>query len=263
MRGGVDIVSRNCIFREKTASSLSFWGKLWYTGDGRKLPERMTEMDVTIKALLDLSRSLAGKRLAGLQYPWEALEHIKDWILEIGAGLDPAEYEERGPEVWVHRTAKVAPTAYLGGPCIIGPETEVRHGAFIRGSALVGAGCVVGNSVELKNVILFDGVQTPHYNYVGDSILGYKAHMGAGSITSNVKADKALVVIRDGERRIETGRKKVGAMLGDFAEIGCNAVLNPGTVIGRHTNVYPTSCVRGAVPADSIYKTNGVIAPKE
>ena len=153
----------------------------------------------------------------------------------------------------------VAPTAYLGAPCIIGPETEVRHCAFIRGSALVGAGCVVGNSVELKNVILFDSVQTPHYNYVGDSILGYKSHMGAGSLTSNVKSDKTLVVIRDGEARYETGRKKVGAILGDFVEIGCNSVLNPGTVIGRHTNVYPTSSVRGAVPAESIYKRAGEI----
>ena len=227
------------------------------------MPERMDDMDLRISALFDLSHSLAGERLAGLQYPWEALGEIKGWILELGARLDPSEYETREPGIWVHKTAKVAPTAYLGGPCIIGPETEVRHCAFIRGSALVGAGCVTGNSVELKNVILFDGVQVPHYNYVGDSILGYKAHMGAGSITSNVKADKALVIIRDEETRIETGRKKVGAFLGDFAEIGCNAVLNPGTVIGRHTNVYPTSCVRGAVPPESIYKVSGVIAPKK
>lgn len=220
-------------------------------------------MDVTTKELLDLSHSLAGEWLAGFTYPWEALEGIKDFILTLGEGLDPLEYERREPGVWVHKTAKTAPTAFLGGPCIIGPETEVRHCAFIRGSALVGAGCVVGNSVELKNVILFDGVQTPHYNYVGDSILGYKAHMGAGSVTSNVKSDKTLVVVRSGQERFPTGRKKVGAFLGDFAEIGCNSVLNPGTVIGRHTNVYPTSCVRGAVPAGSIYKTGGVIAPKK
>lgn len=157
----------------------------------------------------------------------------------------------------------MAPTAYLGAPCIIGPETEVRHGAFVRGSALVGASCVVGNSVELKNVILFDGVQTPHYNYVGDSILGYKSHMGAGSITSNVKSDKTLVAVRDGERRIETGRKKFGAVLGDYVEIGCNSVLNPGTVIGRDTHVYPVSSVRGAVPPASIYKKEGVIVPRK
>ena len=219
-------------------------------------------MDVTTKALLDLSHSLAGEWLAGFTYPWEALSGVKDFILALGARLDPEEYERRAPEVWVHKTAKVAPTAFLGGPCVIGPDTEVRHCAFIRGSALVGAGCVVGNSVELKNVILFDGVQTPHYNYVGDSILGYKAHMGAGSITSNVKSDKTLVVIHNGGEELETGRKKVGAILGDFAEIGCNSVLNPGTVIGRRTNVYPTSCVRGAVPAESVYKTGGIITPK-
>lgn len=220
-------------------------------------------MDVTVKALLDLSHSAAEDYLAGFRYPWEALEGVKDFILTLGAALDAGEYERRGEDVWVHRTARIAPTAFLGGPCVIGPETEVRHCAFIRGSALVGAGCVVGNSVELKNVILFDGVQVPHYNYVGDSILGYKAHMGAGSITSNVKSDKTLVVIHNGAERLETGRKKVGAFLGDFAEIGCNSVLNPGTVVGRHTNVYPTSCVRGAVPAESIYKTGGVIAPKK
>ena len=220
-------------------------------------------MDITTRALLDLSHSLAGGWLAGFAFPWEALDGIKEFILTLGPQLEPEGYEQREPGVWVHRTAKVAPTAFLGSPCIIGPETEVRHCAFIRGSALVGAGCVVGNSVELKNVILFDGVQVPHYNYVGDSILGYRAHMGAGSITSNVKSDKTLVVIHNGTERIETGRKKVGAFLGDFAEIGCNSVLNPGTVIGRHTNVYPTSCVRGAVPAESVYKTGGVIVPKK
>ena len=216
-------------------------------------------MELKTTELLDLSHSLAGTYLARFEYPWQALEGIKELILTLGPTLPGEEYEERAPQVWVHRTAVVAPTAYLGAPCIIGPETEVRHCAFIRGSALVGAGCVVGNSVELKNVILFDSVQTPHYNYVGDSILGYKSHMGAGSLTSNVKSDKTLVVIRDGEARYETGRKKVGAILGDFVEIGCNSVLNPGTVIGRHTNVYPTSSVRGAVPAESIYKRAGEI----
>ena len=167
------------------------------------------------------------------------------------------------PTVWVHETATVAPTAFLGAPCIIGPGTEVRHCAFIRGSALVGANCVVGNSVELKNVILFDNVQVPHYNYVGDSILGYKSHMGAGSLTSNVKSDKTLVVVKDGSEQIETGLKKFGAMLGDFVEVGCNSVLNPGTVIGRHTNIYPTSCVRGVVPENSIWKTGGVVVCKK
>lgn len=211
-------------------------------------------MDVTIKALLDLSHSAAGDYLAGFQYPWEALDGVKDFILTLGSGLSPEEYERRGKDVWVHKTARVAPTAFLGGPCVIGPETEVRHCAFIRGSALVGAGCVVGNSVELKNVILFDGVQVPHYNYVGDSILGCRAHMGAGSITSNVKSDKTLVVIHNGAERLETGRKKVGAFLGDFAEIGCNSVLNPGTVIGRNSRVYPLSSVRGYVPGNMIFK---------
>ena len=184
-------------------------------------------------------------------------------ILTLGAALPEEDYDHPLPGVWVHKSAQVAPTAYLGAPCIIGPETEVRHGAFVRGSALVGASCVVGNSVELKNVILFDGVQTPHYNYVGDSILGYKSHMGAGSITSNVKSDKTLVAVRDGERRIETGRKKFGAVLGDYVEIGCNSVLNPGTVIGRDTHVYPVSSVRGAVPPASIYKKEGVIVPRK
>lgn len=181
-------------------------------------------------------------------------------IVTLGENLGE-NYTQTAPQVWVHNTAKVAPTAYLGAPCIIGANTEVRHCAFIRGSALVGDNCVVGNSVELKNVILFDNVQTPHYNYVGDSILGYKSHMGAGSITSNVKSDKTPVVIH-GENPIQTEQKKVGAMLGDFVEVGCNSVLNPGTVIGRNSNVYPLSCVRGVVPANSIYKTGGVIVTK-
>ena len=220
-------------------------------------------MKLTIPDLLDLSHTLAGEYLAQFTYPWEALAGISDWVRQLGSHLDPAEYEQRAAEVWVHKTAQVAPSAYLGAVCIIGPETEVRHGAFVRGSALVGAGCVVGNSVELKNVILFDGVQVPHYNYVGDSILGYKSHMGAGSITSNVKADKKPVVIKDGPAHYETGRKKVGAALGDFADIGCNSVLNPGTIIGRHTSVYPLSSVRGAVPPDCIYKAAGSIAERQ
>ena len=218
-------------------------------------------MNLNTTGLFDLSHTLAGDWLARFEYPWQALDGIKDLILSIGPTLGEG-YEERAPQVWVHESAKVAPTAFLGAPCIIGPDTEVRHCAFIRGSALVGADCVVGNSVELKNVILFDSVQVPHYNYVGDSILGYKSHMGAGSITSNVKSDKTLVTVKDGAERIETGRKKFGAMLGDFVEVGCNSVLNPGTVIGPRSNVYPLSCVRGAVPADSIYKTGGVIVPK-
>ena len=216
----------------------------------------------TIKDLYDLDHTLAADYLSKFTYPWEALKGIKDLILQIGPTLDPEEYTEASEHVWVHKTATVFPSAYLGAPCIIGPNTEVRHGAFIRSSALVGADCVVGNSVELKNVILFDHVQTPHYNYVGDSILGYYSHMGAGSITSNVKADKKLVVVHNGTEQIETGIKKFGAMLGDHVEVGCNSVLNPGTVIGRNSNVYPTSCVRGVVPENSIYKNNGVIAEK-
>ena len=216
----------------------------------------------TINDLYDLDHTLAKDYLAQFTYPWEALKGIKDFILQLGPTLDPEEYEEVSENVWVHKTAKVFPSAYLGAPCIIGPNTEVRHCAFVRGSALVGADCVVGNSVELKNVILFDHVQTPHYNYVGDSILGYYSHMGAGSITSNVKADKKLVVVKNGTERIETGIKKFGAMLGDHVEVGCNAVLNPGTVIGRNSNVYPTSCVRGVVPESSIWKNSGEIAGK-
>ena len=214
-----------------------------------------------ISEMYDLSHTLAGDYLKRFQYPWEALKGIKDMIISLGETLGE-DYTQVSPQVWVHNTAKVAPTAYLGAPCIIGANTEVRHCAFVRGSALVGENCVVGNSVELKNVILFDNVQTPHYNYVGDSILGYKSHMGAGSITSNVKSDKTLVVIK-GEPPIPTGLKKVGAMLGDFVEVGCNSVLNPGTVIGRNSNVYPLSCVRGVVPANSIYKTGGVIVTKK
>ena len=214
-----------------------------------------------VTELFDITHSMAGNYLSGFEYPWQALKGIKDLILTLGPQLGE-EYTEAAPQVWVHNTAKVAPTAYLGAPCIIGAGTEVRHCAFIRGSALVGENCVVGNSVELKNVILFDNVQVPHYNYVGDSILGYKSHMGAGSVTSNVKSDKTLVVVKNGEEKIETGLKKFGAMLGDFVEVGCNSVLNPGTVIGRNSNVYPTSCVRGVVPADIIWKTGGIVVKK-
>ncbi len=212
--------------------------------------------------LFDLSHSMAGTYLSGFDLPWQALGGIKSLILSLGSQLDD-DYNQIRPNVWVHKTAVIAPTAYLGEPCIIGANTEVRHCAFIRGSALVGENCVIGNSVELKNVILFDNVQVPHYNYVGDSILGYKSHMGAGSVTSNVKSDKTLVVVKNGEEQIPTGLKKFGAILGDFVEVGCNSVLNPGTVIGRHTNIYPTSCVRGMVPADSIWKTGGVVVAKK
>lgn len=215
-----------------------------------------------ISDLYDLEHTLAKDYLSSFTYPWEALSGIKEMILELGKTLG-SDYQEREEGVWVHKTAKVFPSAYLGAPCIIGSATEVRHCAFIRGSALVGADCVVGNSVELKNVILFDHVQTPHYNYVGDSILGYYSHMGAGSITSNVKSDKKLVVVHGQGENMETGIKKFGAMLGDHVEVGCNAVCNPGTVIGRNSNVYPTSCVRGVVPENSIFKDNGEIIKKK
>ena len=212
--------------------------------------------------LYDMSHSIAAEYLLAFEYPWQALPGIRELILDLGSRLD-REYSEIQPQVWVHKTAKIAPTAYLGGPCIIGANTEVRHCAFIRGSALVGENCVVGNSVELKNVILFDNVQVPHYNYVGDSILGYKAHMGAGAVTSNVKSDRTLVVVKNGSEAMETGLKKFGAMLGDRVEVGCNSVLNPGTVVGRDSNIYPTSCVRGVVPENSIWKTGGVIVEKK
>ena len=216
---------------------------------------------LTIQEMYDLSHTLAGEYLSRFTYPWEALSGIRQMILELGETLGD-EYAQPAPGVWVHRTATVAPTAYLGAPCVIGADTEVRHCAFIRGAALVGSGCVVGNSVELKNVILFDCVQTPHYNYVGDSILGYRSHMGAGSITSNVKSDKSLVIVRSADEAIATGLKKMGAMLGDHVEVGCNSVLNPGTMIGRESNVHPLSSVRGVVPANSIVKTGGVIVAK-
>ncbi len=216
-----------------------------------------------IKDLYDLDHTMAKEYLEGFDYPWEALKGIKDLIIKLGRQLPKDEYDEVTENVWVHKEAKVFPSAYLGAPCIIGAGTEVRHCAFVRGSALVGENCVVGNSVELKNVILFDNVQTPHYNYVGDSILGYKSHMGAGSITSNVKSDKSLVVIKNGDEQIETGIKKVGAMLGDFVEVGCNSVLNPGTVLGRNVSVYPTSCVRGVIEEDSIVKVSGEVVKRK
>lgn len=213
--------------------------------------------DATIAALYTLEETIAKEVFAGLTYPWEALPKIKDFIISLGETLPEEKYERREGNIWIARTAKVFPSAYIGGPAIIDEEAEIRHCAFIRGSAIVGKGAVVGNSTELKNVILFNKVQVPHYNYVGDSILGFKAHMGAGSITSNVKSDKTLVVVKAGEETFETGLKKFGAMLGDQVEVGCNSVLNPGTVIGKNTNIYPTSMVRGLVPADSIYKRQG------
>ena len=212
--------------------------------------------------LYDLAHTLAKDYLGNFEYPWQALEGIHELILELGPKLGE-EYTEVSPCVWIHKTATVAPTAYIGAPAIIGANTEVRHCAFVRENALVGENCVVGNSVELKNVILFDGVQVPHFNYAGDSILGYKSHMGAGAVTSNVKSDQTLVTVKNGEERIETGLKKLGAMLGDHVEVGCNSVLNPGTVVGRHSNVYPTSCVRGVVPENSIWKNDGRIVKKE
>ena len=212
--------------------------------------------------LFDLSHTRAGAYLAQYPYPWEALKGIRELILTLGPKLGD-EYTEVSPNVWVHNTARIAPTAFLGAPCIIGAGTEVRHCAFIRESALVGDGCVVGNSVELKNVILSDSVQVPHYNYVGDSILGYKSHMGAGSITSNIKSDQTPITIRSGSESMDTGLVKIGAMVGDFVEVGCNSVLNPGTVVGRNSNIYPLSCVRGVVPEKHIWKTGGVLVKKE
>ena len=209
---------------------------------------------IEIKDLFDLDRTIAAKLFEGKTYPWEVLDDIKGFILALGPTLDPEEFDQPYENVWVAKDATVFPSAYLGAPCIIDHGAEVRHCAFIRGSAIVGKNAVVGNSVELKNVVLFDNVQTPQYNYVGDSVLGYKAHMGAGSITSNVKSDKTLVCVKTPDGPIETGRKKFGAMLGDNVEVGCNSVLNPGTIVCRGSNIYPTSCVRGVVPANSIYK---------
>ena len=219
-------------------------------------------MKLTVNDLYDLTHTRAAEYLAGFTYPWEALAGISDLIHTIGESLPEDEFDRVAEDVWIAKDATVFPTAYIHGPCIIGRKTEVRQCAFIRGSALVGDNCVVGNSTELKNVILFDNVQVPHYNYVGDSILGYKAHMGAGSITSNVKSDKLLVVIHNGDEQVPTGRKKVGAMVGDRVEVGCNSVLNPGTVVGRDSSVYPLSCVRGVIPANSIYKMKNDIAER-
>ena len=216
-----------------------------------------------IENLYDLTQTIAADFLRQFTYPWEALPKISAYIIELGNSLDPEIYEKRGENIWVAKNAKVAPTAFLNGPLIIDEEAEIRHCAFVRGNAIVGKGSVVGNSTELKNVIIFNSVQVPHYNYVGDSILGYKSHMGAGSITSNVKSDKTLVVVKSDTEEIATGLKKFGAMLGDHVEVGCNSVLNPGTVIGRNTNVYPLSMVRGVVPADSIYKKKGEVADKQ
>ena len=218
--------------------------------------------EMIIKELYTLEETIAKDIFEGVTYPWEVLPKISAFIVELGNQLSSEEYEKRGENVWVAKSAKVAPTAYINGPAIIGKESEIRHCAFIRGNAIVGEGAVVGNSTELKNVVLFNKVQVPHYNYVGDSILGYRAHMGAGSITSNVKSDKTLVVVKDGEDQIPTGLKKFGAMLGDCVEVGCNSVLNPGTVVGRNAQIYPTSCVRGVIRANSIYKKQGEIVEK-
>lgn len=219
--------------------------------------------NITIENLYDLKETIAADLFTEAEYPWEVLPRIHDFILELGKRLPEEIYEKRGEDIWVARSAKVAPTACLNGPLIIDEEAEVRHCAFVRGNAIVGKGAVVGNSTELKNVVLFNKVQVPHYNYVGDSVLGFKSHMGAGSITSNVKSDKTLVVVKNGEEKIKTGLKKMGAMLGDHVEVGCNSVLNPGTVIGRNSNVYPTSCVRGVIPAGHIFKRPGEVVKKD
>ena len=218
---------------------------------------------ITIRDLYNLEETIAGELFAGKTYPWEVLPEIGAFIVKLGNTLDPREYEKAGENIWIARSAKVAPTASITGPAIIGKEAEIRQGAFIRGNAIVGEGAVVGNSTELKNVVLFNKVQVPHYNYVGDSILGYRAHMGAGSITSNVKSDKTLVVVKGKETKIETGLKKFGAMLGDQVEVGCNSVLNPGTVIGPRSNIYPLSSVRGVIPADHIFKAQDRIVEKQ
>ena len=222
----------------------------------------MSMQDYRIENMYDLTRTIAAELFAGKEYPWEVLGDISDFIVKLGNTLPADRFEKRGENVWVAKSAKIFDSAYIGGPCIIDEEAEIRQCAFIRGSAIVGKKAVVGNSTELKNVVLFDLVQVPHYNYVGDSVLGVHAHMGAGSITSNVKADNKEVVIHAGEENMETGRRKIGAMLGDYADIGCNSVLNPGTVIGRHTNVYPVSMVRGCVPAFYIYKDRDHIVEK-
>ena len=216
-----------------------------------------------IKNLYNLEETIASKIFDGCTYPWEVLPKIGDFIIEIGKTLNSEEYEQKEGNIWIAKSATVAPTAYIKGPAIIGKNAEIRHCAFIRGNAIVGEGAVVGNSTELKNVILFNKVQVPHYNYVGDSILGYKSHMGAGSITSNVKSDKKLVVVKDGKEKIETGLKKFGAMIGDEVEVGCGSILNPGTVIGKNSNIYPLSSVRKVVPENSIYKNQNEIVEKK
>ena len=218
--------------------------------------------ELKIKNLYNLDETIAKDIFAGKEYPWEVLPYIGEYIKELGSTLSTDEYDKVGEDIWIAKSAKVAKTAYINGPCIIGKNTEVRHCAFIRGNALVGEGCVVGNSTEFKNVIIFNCVQVPHYNYVGDSVLGYKSHMGAGSITSNVKQDKTLVTVNVNGTKVDTGLKKFGAMLGDNVEVGCNSVLNPGTVVGRHSNIYPLSMVRGYIAADSIYKKSGEIVAK-
>ena len=218
--------------------------------------------ELTIEELYTLDETIARDIFEGVTYPWEVLPKIGSFILELGAKLSEDEYEKQGENVWIAQNATVAPTAYINGPAIIGKDAQIRHCAFIRGNAIVGEGAVVGNSTELKNVILFNKVQVPHYNYVGDSILGYKAHMGAGSITSNVKSDKTLATVKTPNGAIETGLKKFGAMLGDEVEVGCGSVLNPGTVVGKHTNIYPLSMVREFIPANSIYKKRGEVAEK-
>ena len=255
---GVDFTVGNIVSIDKALS----WMYIECGKDCGQPPQKERKTMLKISDLYDLTHTLAADYLAGYEYPWQALKGIRDLILTLGADLGE-DYVQTAPGVWVHKTATVFPSAYLGAPCIIGPRTEVRHCAFIRGCALVGAGCVVGNSVELKNVILFDGVQVPHFNYVGDSILGHMAHMGAGSVTSNIKSDKTPVVVRSGSERLETGLVKFGAMVGDFVEVGCNSVLNPGTVIGRHSNVYPTSCVRGTIPEQHIWKNDGTVVQKK
>ena len=222
----------------------------------------MKQEEMKISELYDLTQTMAAELMEAYTYPWEVLAHIGDFVKKLGASLSPDEYEKRGEDVWIHKTAKVAPTASITGPAIIGAGAELRHCAFLRGKIIVGEGAVVGNSTELKNVILFNKVQVPHYNYVGDSILGYKAHMGAGSITSNVKSDKCLVEVHSEDGDIETGLKKFGAMIGDHVEVGCGSVLNPGTVIGRESNIYPLSSVRGCVNAHSIYKKQGEVVEK-
>ena len=216
-----------------------------------------------ISNLYDLNQTIAADLFTGKEYPWEVLPEISKFIIKLGESLDKEKFDKSGENIWIAKSAKVAPTACINGPCIIDEDAEVRHCAFIRGNAIVGKGAVVGNSTELKNVVLFNKVQVPHYNYVGDSVLGYKAHMGAGSITSNVKSDKTLVVVKAKDGQIETGLKKMGAMIGDNVEIGCNSVLNPGTVIGPNSNVYPTSCVRGCIPANHIFKSKNEVVIKK